>query len=289
MSTRSTRSKKAENCESLPSNTSKKRILSPEINTDQNTNVKKNKPSKMTSKDMDELKSLITATRNGIENRICESHNVLELKFNELGNRVKSDVQLIKKSVDEFKTRVGSDISEIKKQLNEHEQRFENTDDDFERLKLSQDLRVIGIAFKDNENLIELFNKIASKIGFNIEQCSTVPSLERIPVRNKTTKQMIPSNTILIHFAIQRQKQLFYSCYLNKMPLDPTKFNLAAEQRIILSENVTRKNAKLFKVAQTLRKEEKLAQTYTEYGLVKIKFKLGNFTQYEMISHLRHS
>lgn len=168
MSTRYTRSKKTENCESLPSTISKKRILSPEINSDQNTNVKKTKPSKMTSKDIDDLKALITATACGIENRICESHNVLELKFNELDNRVKNDVQIIKKSVDEFKIQVGSDISDIKKQLNEHEQRFENTDDDFERLKLNQDLRVTGIAYKDNENLIELFKKIAGEIGFNI-------------------------------------------------------------------------------------------------------------------------
>lgn len=59
------------------------------------------------------------------------------------------------------------------------------------------------------------------------------------------------------------------------MPLDPTKFNMTTDQRIVLGENLTRKNAKLFKTAQSLRKEEKLAQTYTEDGLIKIKFKRG--------------
>lgn len=59
------------------------------------------------------------------------------------------------------------------------------------------------------------------------------------------------------------------------MPLDPTKFGLTEEQRIVIGENLTRKNAKLFKSAQSLRRAEKIAQTYTEDGLVKIKFQRG--------------
>lgn len=194
MNTIQTRSKAPNNCDSQIS-VRNKRNLSPEISKTENTNAKKVRPSKMTSKDIEELKSLITSTAIGIENRISNSHQILESKFNELGNKVNNDVQLLRCSVDEFKSQVGSEMNVIKVQLNEHKQRFENNDDDFERMKRNQDLRITGIIYKDNENLIEICKKIAVEIGFNIEQCSSMPTLERIPIRNKTTGQMIPSNT----------------------------------------------------------------------------------------------
>lgn len=59
------------------------------------------------------------------------------------------------------------------------------------------------------------------------------------------------------------------------MPLDPKKFDLPEEKRIVLNENLTRKNAQIFKQAQILRKNNKIAQTFTEDGLVKIRFKKG--------------
>lgn len=83
------------------------------------------------------------------------------------------------------------------------------------------------------------------------------------------------SPTILIHFATARQKKLFYSLYLNKMPLNPTKFGLPAENAIVIGENLTKKNAQLFKSAQILRKNKRIAQTCTEDGIVKIRFVKG--------------
>lgn len=53
---------------------------------------------------------------------------------------------------------------------------------------------------------------------------------------------------------------MFFSYYLSKMPLDPKKFGLTDDNRIVIGENLTRKNAQLFKKAQLLRKDGKIAQ-----------------------------
>lgn len=59
------------------------------------------------------------------------------------------------------------------------------------------------------------------------------------------------------------------------MPLNPIKFGLPESNRIVIGENLTRKNALLFKQAQILRREKKIAQTFTEDGLVMIRFTKG--------------
>lgn len=136
----------------------------------------------------------------------------------------------------------------------------------------SKDLNVVK---KENENLMDYISSIAKEINFGTLSASNTPTVERIPVKNKTTGKMMQSNTILIHFPVVRQKQMFYSCYLNKMPLDPVKFNLPEDNRITLGENLTRINAQVFKAAQNMKKNKRIAQTFTEDGTVRIRLKKG--------------
>lgn len=79
----------------------------------------------------------------------------------------------------------------------------------------------------------------------------------------------------MIRFAMAKQKQTFYSCYLNKMPLNPEKFGLPFTNRIIIGEHLTLTNSKIFKTALQLKKDSKLAQVFTENGLVKARLKKG--------------
>lgn len=137
------------------------------------------------------------------------------------------------------------------------------------------DIRITGFPVKENENLSDLFTSIAKEIGFEIDQQFCTPSIERIPIKNRTTGAIIKSQTILVHFTTLKQKQTFYSYYLNNMPLKPMKFGLPETNRIVVGESLTNKNAKLFQLAQTMRKDGKIAQTFTDDGLVKIRMKKG--------------
>lgn len=52
-------------------------------------------------------------------------------------------------------------------------------------------------------------------------------------------------------------------------------FGQSEDVRIIIGENLTKKNATLFNYCNSLKKEGKISQLYTSYGLIHIKFKRG--------------
>lgn len=257
---------------------SPKRSLSPpasQKNKKENPHKKQKQQSTMTAQDISDLKSLIEASRTSLSEQIKHSQDNLEAKFNDLATKVNIDVSALTGTIDEFKTKVSTEFDNINAQLSEHTQRIENNEDDIQRVKLLGDLRVTGFPAKENENLREIFDKIAKEIGYKINADTVIPTIQRIPIKNRATGVTVASATIMLHFASPRQKQVFYSHYLGKMPLDPKKLGLTEDNRITIGESLTRINAQLFKRAQSYKKAGKIAQTFTEDGLVKIKFKKG--------------
>lgn len=262
-------------------NSSGKRILSPELQST-NSSSKKSKSNKMSNKEFDELKTLISSLSHSISQKIDDSRNALENKFTDLDNKfgnlasqVNTDVQAIKSTVTEFQNKITKEIDSMNSTLKNHADRIDNNEDDMQCVQLSQDVRLVGFAVKENENLLDIFRKIADEIGFASGDNVGLPTIERMPTKNHTTGQSMLSPTIIIHFNSIRQKQLFYSLYLNKMPLNPEKFGMTCDNRIVIGEHLTKKNAQLFKEAQIMRKNNKIAQTFTENGIVKIRFAKG--------------
>lgn len=227
---------------------------------------------------MDELKSLILSSAARVEAKIDDAKSTLENKFINLADKVNEDVSAIKSSVIEFHGKINEELNEIKLQVKTCNERLDNSDDDIHRLQRIQDLRLVGFAATHSENVYDIFKKIAAAIGFIIDSNTAMPNIERIMNYNKVTKLGTPSPNILIHFAILRQKQHFYRLYLSKMPLDPTQFGLPAENRIVIGENLTKKNSQIFKQSQVYKKSKAIAQAFTEDGLVRIKFAKGKTT-----------
>lgn len=225
--------------------------------------------------DLAELKNLITESQNSIVQKIDLSQQSLETKLGDLSNKVNEEVQNLKTSVEEFKQNISENISSIHGRLNSHEQRLANSEDDINRLKYACDLRLTGIPHSQNENLVSIFNTLSSIIGFDCSNNAAIPFIERIPFRHKTTGIMTASPTILFHFTSIQFKQWFYSLYLNKMPLKGEVFGFQNVKNIILGENLTQKNANIFKLAKTMKNDNKIAQTFTQDGLVKIRFIKG--------------
>lgn len=247
-----------------------KRILSPQE--EDNKKAKKTKTTIMT--ELSELKKLITASSESIANKIDASQKSLEQKFHELASKVEGDVSAIKASVVEFKAEIAGELCEVKEQLNIHSQRIENHEDDIQRIQRSNDLRITGFQAKANEDLHAIYNAIATEIGF--DNPPLTPTIERIPIRNKTTGLMIKSNTILIQFATLKQKQSFYSCYLSKLPLKPEIFGLSTASRIVIGENLTKQNTQLFIKAHTMKKmaishRSSPKTVWSKYGLKKAR------------------
>lgn len=254
----------------------RKRGLDPESNELNLTPAtKKQKPYKMSKEELSEIKHFIASMQKDIENKIDSSQSSIETKINNFTTTVNNEIQQLKCSVDEMNIQMGADINALKVHVTEHTQRLNNNEDDINRLKLSADLRINGIPYNQNENLVELFHKIASSINYDCTENSHVPLLKRIPVRDKISGSMVQSSIIALHFTSCHHKNQFYSLYLSKMPLKAESIGLPKEQKIIIGESLTRTNAQIFKFAQSLKKDNKIAQTFTVDGLVKVKFIKG--------------
>lgn len=258
---------------------SQKRNLSPASNSDTEssttTTTKKHKTTNMSSDNVDEIKNLITSSMINITQQIKSSQQLLEDKLTQLESNVNAEVLSLRSSVDDFKSKINNDIGEVKLCLTQHEQRITNTEDDIERLQRGSDLRLIGFPSVENENLIALFERIANEIGYSTSAQQILPLIERLSMKNRTTGQLVPSGTIMIRFAMVKQKQTFYSCYLNKMPLKPEIFGLPNTNRITIGEHLTLKNTRIFKTALLLKRDSKIAQVFTENGLVKVRLSKG--------------
>lgn len=120
--------------------------------------------------------------------------------------------------MNELKTTLNGDINSICEHINSHGHRFNNVEDDFNRLRHSADLRLTGLPYNENENLLEVFEKIAATLNYDTTASVNIPLIERIPIRIKLINIMIPSHTIIFHFSTQAHKQIFYTRYLEKLP-----------------------------------------------------------------------
>lgn len=201
-----TRSQKSN---ATPTGSSTKRILSPE-STPNNSSTNKEKRSKtntMPSDEFKELKNLISSLSSSITMKFDESRATLEnnftslnSEFTELATQVNADVQAIKSTVSEFQKKIVNDIDNMNLTLQKHADRIDNSEDDIQRVQLSQDVRLIGFAVKENEDLAAIFRKIADHIGFAFGSNIVMPTIERLPAKNHATGQIIPLSFISTHY-----------------------------------------------------------------------------------------
>lgn len=144
--------------------TTSKRKVSPASSTIKITNSKRTKTNIM-SQEFIELKNLISSLSTSIGNKIDESQSALENKFasldsnfNNLASQVNAEIQSIKTSVSEFQTKVVNEMESINSVISNHGDRLNNAEDDMQRALLCHDVRLVGFAVKENENLTEIFS-----------------------------------------------------------------------------------------------------------------------------------
>lgn len=193
------------------STASNKRILSPDPTIANSTNPKKNKANELSTMELEDLKRLINASTEKIESKIETSYNALEGKIKDLADKVNDDVSALNSTVVDFHTKINVELNDVKTQLSLYSERIDNNDDDFLRTQRNQDLRLTGFEYKEDENVNDIYNQVAAAIGFNIGPNTAMPAIERVSLYNRTSQKNTPSKTILLHFAILRQKQHFYA------------------------------------------------------------------------------
>lgn len=268
-----------------------KRKLSPtkEDETQIENTIKKSKSCRISKREMEEIEKIIKKSLLGVTNKITEAQESLDNKITQMGNTIsnefKTEIDALKSAMDSFQTDISNRVSCFETELDDHNKRLTNNEDDIDRVTLLSQLRITGYPYKDDENLNDLFTTIANEIGYSMIEPSKVPMLRRLPfTKNGITSG---SNTILMYFVAQHYKDNFYSLYLHRAPLKPESLGMPSNMRIIIGENLTKRNAALFSFCNAMKRENKLAQAYTSNGLIYVKFQRGRQEKAYNIRHER--
>lgn len=119
-----------------------------------------------------------------------------------LGTKLKQSLQnelaSLNQRIDSVQNQYLSELNELRSSVNHCMEKMDSTDDDFARMSKLNALKLSGIAHSANENLQELFEKIAMLIGFDVSSPSHIPEITRISKRNRTSNDLLPLPTIII-------------------------------------------------------------------------------------------
>lgn len=163
--------------------------------------------------------------------------------------------------------------------------------DEVERLKRQNDIIIRHIPFCDGECLNTVFKDIATTIGFNIKCMPRVYRLAthkkqlpkepqnsqniRVTRRNASASESGSSSSartfsplIVVKFYSMLDKLDFMAFYFRQMNLNLSHIGFNTNSRIIVSDNLTTKNNKVFIAAVALKKTGKLTKIQIKNGLV---------------------
>lgn len=220
-----------------------------------------------------------------LKQQIVESHNIFKTEMTQLVENLKSEfkseIESIHTKFDESTAKIGEKIVVIDEKLVDFDTRMTHIEKDIERIAHLNQLKLIGIPFTDNENLVNVFTKLANVIGYDITNPSNIPSLARVITRNKTTNSMALSQTIIMKFAAIHMKDAFYSLYLRLLPnkkVSSKDLGFTVDKRIIVGENLSQLNHEIFVIASNMKRDKSLAQVFTANGIVNVRVQKGGRT-----------
>lgn len=137
------------------------------------------------------------------------------------------------------------------------------------RMGRDRELVFSGIPFHSQENLDEVFRKIALTIGYHENNLPIVDlqRMARAPIALGT------SPLILCEFALRNKRNEFYRSYLSKRSLCLRDIGLDSGNRIYMNENLTNNARQIRAEAIKLKKLGYVENVSTRNGIVHVKRK----------------
>lgn len=282
----------------MASNTrSSSRKRSAEDNTDNYNPPKQPKMSQLDKlvEAMTRIESKIDATAKSVEDKASALESKLESACNKIKDEFQAELTKFKYSIDfsvkQQITEIKSNFETATKKINDEINLLRaNTNvstpqpanaDDFDRMMLINDLKIIGVPYNDIENLTDIFIKIAVAIGYDTTQPIAIPQMRRIINRSRIANQVFNTKVITMRFIALHIKEQFYGLYLNTIknkPLSLKDIGFADNSRVIIGEQLTSTNQKIFREASNYKRSNRSMQVFTTNGQVKIRLQKGGTT-----------
>lgn len=231
---------------------------------------------------------LIRESEDITSNVIKESIEQSEKKhFDFIKNMLKESETRILSEIDTKINSVKTEINSITERVNRLEKKSSETvqlkDEilDLKRKLLKQEnsvvaggIRIRGIPYRDNENLINIFSNICNSLKIVTPQIENIYRLNKIYKENKPyspTDEVIVAklqspydkNFLLRTIANYRRK--------NETSLRQKHAGYDSDEPIYVNENLTPHNHKIFQAALKLKKDGLIKATFTDRGLIYIR------------------
>lgn len=237
------------------------------------------------SQQQNELNQQQTANTESLKCQISEQNEMLKNEMTSIINAMKSEfkaeIESINNKIEATNASCVSKVNDISDKVSNIDERMGIVEKDFERLAHMNELKLTGIPFTENEDLLNVFNKVANLIGYDVSISTNIPALSRIVKRNRLTNELSPTHTIIMKFIAIHLKETFYNMYLRLLPrkrITSKELGFSTEGRIVIGENLTKQNREIFIAASTLKRDGKLAQVFTVNGIINVKIQKGGTT-----------
>jgi hypothetical protein len=227
-------------------------------------------------------------TKNSSNSKIMESTLLrLEESFKKMDKKLDDNIKTLQQSIQDSKNELRDDIkNEILAKVEENSSKIEvnvariadlemqvhQLQDTVEANSRSTDLIVKGVPILGKENCTIIYQKIALAIGYSqdfIPQADTF----RLGVKKPNAKFDPP---LLFKFASKFEKDIFHQKYFDVKNLNLNQIGWNVDQRIIITENLTKSAQQIFSAAMALQREKKVHKASTSQGNVFVRHKEGH-------------
>lgn len=143
-----------------------------------------------------------------------------------------------------------------------------------DRKNRQSEIIIRGIPANDNENLYALYNKLASVLKFPYEMAYVLSSIFRLNNKSSSASSagIHQQPPILLKFTTPYLKQSFFKQYIQFNHLKLKDIGIDSNNRIFISDNLTKKNSLLYKKAMDMKTANIIDKIHVRNGLVQVKY-----------------
>jgi hypothetical protein len=228
----------------------------------------------------------LEATLLRLEKSMADLNQKMDDSVTVMNKNMDEKVVILNKTIDDKMDGLREDImSELITKVQHNEANIATNTNKIEQLQMTvnklenlieasskaNDLIVKGIPILSNEKPLIMYQKIAACLGMVPEQ---VPQVEAFRLgRKRVGAKSDPP--LLFKFLNKIDRTFFYNKYFDHGNLKLSDVGINADQRIYISENLTKFNQQIFARAMRLKKDGKIYSVSTYYGVVSIKQRRG--------------
>lgn len=202
------------------------------------------------------MQSMLANNTNRIEMKIEDCNAVLEKRISDIEDQLVTVRDECSDNVHRLKEAFAVVRSDVDRSI-----------EAVHRIDRNKDLLISGIPYQGNENLHNIFRKIAVSIEFDENRIPLVDlqRLARSPICSGTTPP------VLCEFALRSCRNEFYRKYLSKCSLCLRDIGYESGNRIYINENLTTNARQIRAAAIKLKKLGQVQSVFTRNGTVFMK------------------